>query len=142
MMKEIQKTIALEGGYSNDAVDPGGETKYGISKRAFPDLDIKNLTPQLAEDIYKREYWDKLFLDSYTFPPFRWKLFDISVNMGLSTATAFNQMLKSKDTIEAVWELTEMQGKRYANIVYQHPERIKYLRGWINRTFELGRELV
>lgn len=141
-MKEIQKTIALEGGYSNDAVDPGGETKYGISKRAFPDLDIKNLTPQLAEDIYKREYWDKLFLDSYTFPPFRWKLFDISVNMGLSTATAFNQMLKSKDTIEAVWELTEMQGKRYANIVYQHPERIKYLRGWINRTFELGRELV
>ena len=30
-----------EGGYVNDKDDPGGETMMGISKRAYPNLDIK-----------------------------------------------------------------------------------------------------
>ena len=46
-------------GYVNDPKDPGGETNYGISKRAYPDVDIKNLTEDGAKDIYKRDYWDK-----------------------------------------------------------------------------------
>ena len=33
-----------EGGYVNDPDDWGGETKYGIAKRFFPNEDIKNLT--------------------------------------------------------------------------------------------------
>jgi len=143
MIPEIQKTIALEGGYVNDPDDAGGETKHGIAKRWHSDVDIKNLTLEQAEVIYKKEYWDKLFLDSYSFPPFRWKLFDISVNQGTSTATAFLQMLKSpKDTMEAVWELVEMQMKRYVNIVYNKPIQVKYIRGWTNRAFETGKELV
>jgi len=40
--------LQAEGGYVNDHYDPGGETKYGISKRAFPHLDIKNLTKKKA----------------------------------------------------------------------------------------------
>ena len=32
--RAIDKTLAWEGGYVNDPKDPGGETKYGISKRA------------------------------------------------------------------------------------------------------------
>ena len=39
--RAIDKTLAWEGGYVNDPKDPGGETKYGISKRAHPDVDIK-----------------------------------------------------------------------------------------------------
>ena len=31
-------------GYVNDPKDRGGETKAGISKRAYPNEDIKNLT--------------------------------------------------------------------------------------------------
>jgi len=45
------------GGYTNDPVDPGGETKWGISKRANPDVDIKNLTRDQAVEIYKKRYW-------------------------------------------------------------------------------------
>lgn len=37
--------------------DPGGLTKYGISQRAHPDLDIANLTPAQAEDLYYKQYW-------------------------------------------------------------------------------------
>ena len=40
----IPIVLENEGGYINDPNDPGGETKYGISKRSYPALDIKNLT--------------------------------------------------------------------------------------------------
>lgn len=46
-----------EGGYVNDPKDSGGETKYGISKRQYPDVDIPNLTMEQAKDIYYRDYW-------------------------------------------------------------------------------------
>ena len=30
--KAFQITVGVEGGYVNDPADPGGETRYGISK--------------------------------------------------------------------------------------------------------------
>ena len=59
----FDKLIAHEGGYVNDARDPGGETKYGISKRAYPQVDIKALTLDAAKEIYKRDYWDAMGID-------------------------------------------------------------------------------
>ena len=56
--------IQIEGGYSNDPDDLGRETKYGISKRSYPDVDIKNLTVEGAIEIYTRDYWDKNNLSS------------------------------------------------------------------------------
>ena len=61
--KAISATLAHEGGYVNDPADPGGETKFGISKRAYPDVDIKSLTRQEAEMIYRRVYWEKAGCD-------------------------------------------------------------------------------
>jgi lysozyme family protein len=52
-----------EGGYAHNPNDPGGETKYGISKRQYPDLDIKNLTKEQAAQIYFNDYWVKNKLD-------------------------------------------------------------------------------
>lgn len=49
--------VGVEAGYANDPKDPGGETKYGISKRAYPGVDIKNLTLEGAKAIYLRDYW-------------------------------------------------------------------------------------
>lgn len=50
--------LSEEGGYVNHPNDPGGETNCGISKRQYPDLDIKNLTRAQASAIYRRDYWD------------------------------------------------------------------------------------
>ena len=52
----LDDLIEREGGYVNDPDDPGGETKFGISKRAYPHLDIKNLTEEHAADIYYNDY--------------------------------------------------------------------------------------
>lgn len=58
--KAITFTLGKEGGYSFNPADPGGETKYGISKRSYPRLDIKNLTVQQAKLIYYKDYWGPL----------------------------------------------------------------------------------
>lgn len=57
--KCLPVVLALEGGetITNDPNDPGGLTKYGISQRAFPSLDIANLTQVQAADIYRQHYW-------------------------------------------------------------------------------------
>ena len=58
--------IKDEGIYSNDSYDPGGETKYGISHRSYPEIDIQSLTLQEAKDIYKKDFWDSLKLDNFS----------------------------------------------------------------------------
>jgi lysozyme family protein len=54
----FSELMVSEGGYVYDPKDPGGETKYGISKRAYPELDIKNLTKQQAKEIFRQDYWE------------------------------------------------------------------------------------
>lgn len=141
-MKEIKKTIALEGGYNNNQHDSGGETKFGISKKQYPDLDIAKLSIDQAIAIYKRDYWDKIHCDNYKNIRFRWKLLDISVNMGVGTAMAFIQKVKKPDTLEGVYELVEMQMRRYVGIAVGKPTQIIFLRGWTNRAFETGEDLI
>lgn len=50
--------VGIEGGYVNDPQDPGGETKYGISKRRYPNEDIPNLTLERAKFLFQRDYWN------------------------------------------------------------------------------------
>lgn len=82
--------VGHEGGYVNNPADPGGETKYGISKAAYPNLDIASLTEAQAQQIYKSDYWDKLSLDSAD-PSLALIAFDASVNNGVGAATKWLQ---------------------------------------------------
>lgn len=52
--------VGIEGGYGNNPLDRGGPTKYGISSRSYPHLDIKNLTIDQAKSIFKNDYYDKV----------------------------------------------------------------------------------
>lgn len=54
----VTELLKAEGGYTNDPADRGKETKFGISKRSYPQLDIANLTRDQAIAIYKRDFWD------------------------------------------------------------------------------------
>ena len=57
--KAISGLFAIEGGYSDNSTDYGGETNGGISKRQYPGLDIKSLTVEQQTEILKQDYWDK-----------------------------------------------------------------------------------
>jgi lysozyme family protein len=82
--------ISSEGGYVNNPSDPGGETKFGISKRAYPQLDIKNLTVTDAKAIYKRDYWDRAQCDKLP-AGLCFDIFDTAVNSGIGQAIRFLQ---------------------------------------------------
>lgn len=97
----FDKLIGHEGGYVNDPRDPGGETKYGISKRAYPNVDIKNLTLDQAKQIYKRDYWDKCHGDNLP-DNMRFGMFDVAVNSGITTAVKLLQRaVGTKD--DGIW---------------------------------------
>ena len=78
----FQHTLKWEGGYVNNPDDPGGETKYGISKRAFPKENIANLTRDRAEALYRMNYWTPLGLALVAPQQVANKVFDLAVNLG------------------------------------------------------------
>lgn len=82
--------IDHEGNYVNNPADPGGETKYGISKRSYPALDIKWLTMDDAKTIYKRDFWDRAQCDRLP-AGIAFDVFDTAVNSGIGQAIRFLQ---------------------------------------------------
>lgn len=84
--KIIESVLQEEGGYVNDPLDNGGETNFGISKRSYPEIDIKNLTKDNAINIYKKDFWDKYNFEKINSFEIQKKLFSMSVNMGFKRA--------------------------------------------------------
>jgi lysozyme family protein len=80
----FDRLIDHEGGYVNDPNDPGGETKFGISKRAYPTLNIALLSLDMARFIYKRDFWEPL--GDAAHPSIKYQAFDFAVNSGIQTA--------------------------------------------------------
>ncbi len=106
MPTSFERALAIvvghEGGYGTERADPGnwtggqvgaGElrgTKFGISAAAYPTLDIANLTPEAAADIYRHSYWDRVSADRLP-PPLALLVFDAAVNNGVGRATEWLQ---------------------------------------------------
>ena len=151
--KIILKVIEREGGekITNDSDDRGGLTKYGISKRANPDIDIENLTLDEAVDIYKDRYWNPSKCDLLP-SQIREIYFDMAVNMGIRRAVKILQKacnnkggklqidgMIGKNTIKASRNIEPDRLKsfrilHYANIVINNPSQMKYYYGWVKRT--------
>lgn len=81
----FEKLIGHEGGYVNHPADPGGETKYGISKRSYPGEDIAAMTLEHAKAIYRRDFWGPAGCDTVP-EPIKFDLFDMAVNSGVRQA--------------------------------------------------------
>ena len=75
--------LQAEGGY---CVDTGGETNMGISKRAYPNEDIKGMTRSRAAEIYRADYWDRAKCSKFP-APIAMILFDSAVNLGIRQAS-------------------------------------------------------
>ena len=81
----FDRLLGHEGGYSNDPSDPGGETNWGISKRSYPDVDVKNLTREGAKALYLRDFWQRIAADEMP-DGVAFQTFDFAVNSGIETA--------------------------------------------------------
>lgn len=154
----FQEVIGLEGGYSFDPDDYGGETNWGISKRSYPEVDIKALKLTEAKSIYRRDYWNRMRLDDVENREIAAELFEQGVNMGTSIAiTNLQKSLNIVDgpvqvdgvigpqTLSAVNDLTPeeettllkclngFQFNHYLEIVDNNPRQKKFLVGWLKR---------
>lgn len=82
----IKTVLGHEGGYVNDPTDRGGETKWGISKRSYPHLNIASLTREQAIAIYKTDWWDRYKYAQIPDQAIATKVFDLAINMGAKPA--------------------------------------------------------
>lgn len=137
-----------EGGYVWDKNDPGGETKYGISKHSYPNVDIKNLTVEQAKEIYLRDFWKFGGIINQGVAN---KLFDSYVNMGhlgiLYAQELVFQVIKpdgvygpeTEDAINRAEPSVFLPAyrarlaKHYEDLVVAKPEEAEFLEGWLRR---------
>jgi lysozyme family protein len=61
--------------------DAGGTTKWGISQRAYPHLDIATLSKRQAGRLARRDYWNAVRAGELP-PEVRWHVFDMAFNAG------------------------------------------------------------
>jgi lysozyme family protein len=148
-LKVIKIVLKNEGGYSNSRTDKGGETNYGISSRAYPAIDIKNLTIGGAIEIYYNDYWRPMNLGGIMDDDLILQVFDMGVNSGIRIAIKLLQRLVGvpddgfvgNETLGAIKEfngniLDEFIKRRklfYVTLVQNHPEQRPNLKGWLNR---------
>lgn len=91
----FERLIGHEGGHVSAKKarrdrDPGGETKFGISKRSYPGEGIAGLTLDRARQIYRRDYWGPAGCDALP-AALRFQVFDAAVNSGVKTAARWVQ---------------------------------------------------
>lgn len=151
----IGKVIGHEGGYVNDPNDPGGETKYGISKRSYPNINIKTLTLRQACDIYYRDWWTKLQCSQIKHDAIAQKLMDTAVNVGVGTGVRIAQKalkdIGAKVTVDGkigpqtigainsaqpntlLQAMRNRQAEHYRKLIERNPALAKYERGWLSR---------
>ena len=163
----FNKTLALEGEYVNDPDDPGGETKWGISKKAYPDLDIDALTLNGVKYLYRRDYWEALYLGMICNQAIAAEIFDTAVNMGQrisirivqralnflgenlvedgiigpKTISALNDWA-SRDQRALFVCLNGFQFMRYVEITSYKPGLKRFSRGWTKRIQQYQEEQV
>lgn len=148
----VKVVMQEEGGLSNNPLDPGGQTRFGISHKSFPLVDIATLTLQQAEDIIKENYWR---FDEVNAQEIATKLLDMAVNLGLGTAIRLLQtaltVLGVPTTTDGCWgpntlatcngshsdqlliELRTQQQHHYVSLVANNPSLYPFLKGWLRR---------
>ena len=89
--KVIPALMVLEGGESDSKSDYGGLTKYGVSQKDNPGVDIADLTLDDAAKRLKINYWDFYHLGDINDQGIAQECFFIYINMAPSHAATIIQ---------------------------------------------------
>jgi lysozyme family protein len=136
--------------------DTGGVTRWGISAHSYPHLDIRELSLEEAEAIYKRDYWYPLNCGAIRDQAVATKLLDMGVNMGTRSAARLLQRacivlghaltadgevgpvtveaVNACDPAALVAELRSQSRDRYLAIIGSDPRKYgQYKTNWLAR---------
>lgn len=135
--------------------DSGGVTRWGISAKAYPDLNIALLSLEDAAAIYRRDYFKPIRGYDYTSQDVANKLLDTAVNMGVHTCGKLAQECANlcgaqlhEDgvigtfTVQAINRIDpeiflakfrELLAAHYKDIAAARPDEAEYLEGWLKR---------
>jgi lysozyme family protein len=87
--KSFELMLKSEGGYVNNPADPGGMTNLGVTKatwknwvgRESDEAEMRGLTPEKVEPLYKKKFWDAVRADELPVG-LDYLMFDFGVNAG------------------------------------------------------------
>jgi len=158
----MEKTFAHEGWGKlvNAKHDPGGLTRWGISHRSYPEVDILALTREQALELYRRDFWHPMY-SNLANQEVADELFDFGVNVGcLPAVRVFQESIRyvsvgpvvidgvfGQKTLDAanslesavlLREFRACQAYYYAGIVIRQPDaceadKKRFLLGWLRR---------
>jgi lysozyme family protein len=137
------KTLGIEGKYSNNPLDRGGETMWGITvalARFYGYVGaMKDMPVEFARYVYFKEFWEKLRCESIAALsiPIAEEVFDTAVNVGgpaeaktlqrVLNALNRNQkdyadfavdgVIGEKETIPALKKFLQLRGKQGESVV-------------------------
>jgi lysozyme family protein len=156
-LKAFDYLMNHEGGYSKDPKDAGGETKYGISKRSYPHLNIKDLTQDQAKKIYFCDFWMKCKCENIEDENIAAKFFDLAVNMGIPQAVKLIQRalraaetqvvedgiigsitlkaINEADSTDLLAALKSEAAGFYRLIANANPSQQRFIDGWLRRAY-------
>jgi len=133
------KVYLDEGGYSNDAGDPGGPTKYGITihdARAYwksnaTASDVRAMPKSIAADIYRKHYATPIHYDDLP-PGLDYTVFDYGINSGVSRSIKVLQRLV-KVPVDSVMGPATIKAAQETDtpklITAIYAERLRFLQG-------------
>jgi lysozyme family protein len=155
--KAFRLMLVSEGGYIHHPSDPGGRTNLGVTQatwenwvgRESDEAEMRGLTPEKVEPLYKKKYWDAVRGDELP-TGISYLLFDFAVNAGagraiklLQTAVGvtpdggFGPMTMAAvlavDPVELIEKFSQAKEDFYRSLT-QFPV---FGKGWLNRVADV-----
>jgi lysozyme family protein len=151
--KSFELMLASEGGYVNHPSDPGGMTNLGVTKRVWEEWvgresnekEMRSLTPEMVEPLYKRKFWDACKCDDMP-SGIDYLVFDFAVNAGVGRSAKILQSavgvtpdggigpitlaaVKAQDPAELVQKFSDAKEAFYRSLNTFET----FGKGWLNR---------
>lgn len=160
-MTAFSRALAIilnqEGGYTDDAADPGGRTRHGITEAVARRHGYTGLMHEfpldLASEIYRANYWDACRCDDLPWPLALY-VFDAAVNQGADSAIRMLQ--RALDTVQDGLIGQQTQALAKASTPWHHARFMagralryqatrgfdRFGAGWFTRLFSIAAEAV
>lgn len=121
----------LEGGaHVVDNHDGGGTTKFGITKRHNPDVDVANLTFGRAKEIAESRYWQPAYNAAHPAVAL------IAFDAGFINSKSFGREIATKYANDPVGALAAYRSR--LQDIATKPDKARFLQPWMNRLDKLG----